>query len=128
MGNNSRRFTDKTRSFFNQKMNFSYCHSMPERSFFWKGKKFPVCARCTGIHFGFLSFVLFLFNFIQINFFLSLALFLPTYIDGLTQAFLNIESTNLRRVITGILSGIGTASLVSIIGNYIGLQIIYLIY
>ena len=24
------------------------CHCRPDRSFYWKGKKFPLCARCTG--------------------------------------------------------------------------------
>ena len=33
--------------------NHSGCHQMPERSFFYKGKQFPVCARCTGVIIGF---------------------------------------------------------------------------
>ena len=32
--------------------NHSGCHQMPERSFFYKGKQFPVCARCTGVIIG----------------------------------------------------------------------------
>ena len=30
----------------------SGCHQMPERSFFIRGKQFPVCARCTGVMIG----------------------------------------------------------------------------
>ena len=30
------------------------CHQMPERSFFYKGYQFPVCARCTGLMAGYL--------------------------------------------------------------------------
>jgi uncharacterized membrane protein len=26
------------------------CHQKPERSFFWEGQQFPVCARCTGLY------------------------------------------------------------------------------
>jgi uncharacterized membrane protein len=30
-----------------------FCHQIPERSFFIAGHQFAVCARCTGIYFGF---------------------------------------------------------------------------
>jgi uncharacterized membrane protein len=26
------------------------CHQLPDRSFFWGGQQFPVCARCTGLY------------------------------------------------------------------------------
>jgi len=52
---------------------------------------------------------------------------LPTIIDGLTQAFSNWESTNVVRFITGLASGIGCMSLVSIIGKRIGNLILSLI-
>ncbi|MEI3349189.1 MAG: DUF2085 domain-containing protein [Dysosmobacter sp.] len=28
------------------------CHQRPDRSFFFHGKQFPVCARCTGVFLG----------------------------------------------------------------------------
>ncbi|KQM23499.1 DUF2085 domain-containing protein [Chryseobacterium sp. Leaf201] len=82
------------------------CHRMPSRSFFYKKKQFPVCARCTGIYLGYFLMIPMLW-FYQIGMFLSVLLILPTLIDGLTQAYLNRESTNVIRCITGFLAGIG---------------------
>ena len=52
---------------------------------------------------------------------------LPTYIDGLVQAIFKRESNNFIRVTTGIMAGIGGMSLVSIIGKYIGTQILLIL-
>lgn len=101
------------------KLHFSFCHRKPERSFFWKGKQFPVCARCTGIHLGYFSFPIFLFGLASINIWISILLIIPTYLDGFIQAFYNKESNNIRRFITGLMAGVGTMSLVSIIGIWI---------
>ncbi len=101
-------------------LSFSACHRMPSRSFFWRGRQFPVCARCTGIHVGYLTMPLFLFSVWTLSLGWTIALMLPTYIDGSAQAFLGKESNNRRRFITGLLSGVGLMSLVSIIGKYIG--------
>lgn len=54
-----------------KRLEFTVCHRLPQRSFFWKGRQFPVCARCTGIHIGYLSLFLFLFNIIHIPFWWS---------------------------------------------------------
>ncbi|WP_084403423.1 DUF2085 domain-containing protein [Epilithonimonas caeni] len=103
----------------NLKIQFSFCHKKPERSFFWKGKKFPLCARCTGIYLGYLSLPLFLCNFINLNILISILMIIPTYIDGFIQAVFNLESTNMRRLMTGFISGIGTMSLTVIISKQI---------
>lgn len=100
------------------------CHKDPKRSFFWKGKQLPVCARCTGIHLGYLSLFLFLFQLIYINWILSIVLILPTVIDGLTQAYFNRESTNIIRVLSGFIAGLGIMSLIHIIGFQIGYLIL----
>jgi len=102
----------------------SFCHRIPERSFFWKGKQFPVCARCTGIHVGYLTFPFFLFSVFELNMWWTIALILPTFIDGVTQAFYQRKSNNFIRVTTGLLGGIGFMSFVSIIGKFVGNQII----
>lgn len=106
---------------------FTFCHRKPERSFFWKGHQFPVCARCTGFYLGYLVFPFFLFDIIFINLFLTLLLIIPALIDGFSQAFSQRESNNFLRVTTGMLAGVGAMSLVSIIGDKIAKGILYLV-
>jgi len=69
---------------------------------------------------GYLSFPFFTFDVFYIALIPSLILIIPTFLDGLTQAYLNRESNNILRVTTGFISGIGQMSLVSIIGKSIG--------
>ena len=109
------------------KLVFVACHKIPERSFFYKGKQFPVCARCTGMLLGYLSFPLYVLHIFTANIFIVLELNIPAYIDGLTQAANLRESNNTLRLITGLLSGIGQMGIVSYIGNYLGLLILKLI-
>lgn len=109
------------------KIEWTICHRKPERSFFWKGKQFPLCARCTGINLGYIFLPLFLFGVVRIPLGWTILLIVPTYIDGLIQAYFDVESTNTRRFVTGLMSGIGTMSLISIIGIFIGKLILTLI-
>ena len=112
------------KKFIIPKIVFVACHKIPERSFFFKGKQFPVCARCTGMLLGYLSFPLYVFHILTANIFIVLALNIPAYIDGVTQATSLRESNNKLRVITGLLSGIGQMGIVSYIGNCLGLLIL----
>lgn len=103
---------------------FVSCHRKAERSFFWRGRQFPVCARCTGIYIGYLFFPFFNFDLLYISSGLSFVLMVPTIVDGLTQAYMNRESTNFIRLTTGILGGAGAMSLIVNIGTFIGHQIL----
>ncbi|HEY8930600.1 MAG TPA: DUF2085 domain-containing protein [Mucilaginibacter sp.] len=96
------------------------CHQKPERSFFWKGKQFPVCARCTGLYVGYISFPLFNFELIYLNSLIALLLVIPTMVDGLIQAKYGILSTNIRRFITGTAAGVGLMAIIVNIGTWIG--------
>lgn len=96
------------------------CHRLPERSFFWNGKQFPVCARCTGIHIGYFSYFLFLFGALSFNWWVSLLLFIPAYADGFLQAYTKYQSNNYTRLITGLITGVGSMALLSILGKIIG--------
>jgi len=82
------------------------CHQMPERSFFWKGYQLPVCARCSGVIIGHTLGVISLF-FFEFPITISLAFLVIMFIDWFIQYLEILESTNFRRLITGILGGIG---------------------
>lgn len=97
------------------KINFVSCHKLPERSFFFKGKQFPVCARCTGIYVGYFIFFP-MFFFYSVNVIWCLLAIFPTVLDGLTQAYCNRESTNYLRFFTGIMAGFGLSGLCDFIG------------
>ena len=82
------------------------CHQMPERSFFYKGYQFPVCARCTGLIIGYLLGVLIYFLKV-LNWKIAIILCIPLVLDGGSQ-YLNWRISNqVLRLITGILCGIG---------------------
>lgn len=51
----------------------------------------------------------------------------PTYLDAITQLHFKRESNNFIRVSTGLVAGVGAMSLMAIIGNFIGKQILILI-
>ena len=101
-----------------RKIEFVSCHRLLERSFFFRGKQFPFCARCTGIYVGYAIFIPALW-FIKIDIYWALLAILPTTIDGLTQAYFNRESNNFLRFTTGILAGYGLAGLSDFIAYWI---------
>ena len=95
------------------------CHQMPSRSFFIGSYQFPLCARCTGIMVGrliaLLLFPVFLF-FVDVPLLSALIvlpiLLVPLAVDGLVQKFTSYESTNFRRMVTGILWGFAEMTLI----------------
>lgn len=97
---------------------FVLCHQMPERSFHYNGKQFPVCARCTGIFFGYLTLPIFHFNIIQPSVLLIVALMIPLLIDSITQAMGYRESNNVLRFVTGVLAGSAQVALVVLIARF----------
>ena len=101
----------------------SICHRLPHRSFFWKGKQFPLCSRCTGIHLGYFSMPVFLFNLLEVPIYIAILIVVPTYLDGIRQHITKKESTNIVRVVTGFIAGVGTMSLISDFGQHFGAMI-----
>ena len=88
-----------------------YCHQRPERSFFFRNKQFPVCARCTGILLGgLLQLILWLSGLRTPALYAALCI-LPLAVDGLVQHFTAYESNNPLRLLTGIVAGCGQTAL-----------------
>lgn len=102
------------------KMEFVFCHRKPERSFFYKGKQFPVCARCTGFYLGYFALPIFTFSIWMPSFLWIFLLMLPALVDGLTQAYMNRESNNWLRLATGIPAGAACMALAALLGQWIG--------
>ncbi len=99
---------------------FDYiCHRRPERSFFYKGRQFPVCARCTGFYISGIATII-LINLYPVPYSLTtlligIILLIPYAIDGFTQLFEIRESNNILRLITGLLGGVGIILIYDII-------------
>lgn len=86
------------------------CHQIPERSFFWKGHQFPVCARCTGVCIGQL-FAIIINIFVDIHYLISVVFLIIMGTDwGIQEAGIK-TSNNSRRFITGFLGGFGLFNL-----------------
>ncbi|MBS4213286.1 MULTISPECIES: DUF2085 domain-containing protein [Neobacillus] len=91
------------------------CHQIEERSLHASGKALSVCARDTGIYIGIFSSLIYLhlvkrktsitISSIKVSFFLLLFM-LPLIIDGVGSYAHLFESTNARRLVTGICFGL----------------------
>lgn len=89
---------------------YTGCHQLPERSFYIQSYQFPVCARCTGVLIGYILSIpcFFILGFIyQLTFIGILIMFL----DWSIQYLKILQSTNFRRLLTGILGGYGIMSI-----------------
>ncbi len=91
---------------------FFSCHQKPERSFFYKGKQLPICARCTGILAGYFVGIVLFIILGSFKWFYTGFLTLPMLADGIIQQLTKYESTNLRRVITGCMFGIASIQII----------------
>lgn len=99
---------------------YAGCHQRYDRSFYVGHYQFPVCARCTGVLIGQILGVTFLLLDFRASVLFSAGLMLITLIDWSVQKIGLYESTNIRRVVTGILGGFGYVNLLFIIVMYIG--------
>jgi len=99
---------------------YGLCHQLPERSFFGGGVQVPVCARDTGIYVGFLVSVL-VITAMQRNRptglpSLSVSILMGGFVlamaaDGLTSYAGLRETSNLTRLVTGLMAGYAMGAL-----------------
>lgn len=99
-------------------VNRAGCHQRTDRSFFYKGYQFPMCARCTGVMVGYLfaipAYFIYTLN-ISTYIVLSAVMFVDWYIQ-----YLKIRtSTNVRRFISGTLGGFSLMSLELVLLEFI---------
>lgn len=86
------------------------CHTMAERSYELNGNQMPFCARDIGLFLGLaLGMAVTLWLRPRFSWLIIILLALPIFVDGGAQILISYESTNLIRIITGILGGIATA-------------------
>ena len=89
---------------------YSGCHQMLTRSFCIKGYQFPICARCTGVLFGNITaYVVFLIYTLPLQFCIMGCAVM--FIDWLVQYYDIRESTNIRRLFTGVIGGYALTTL-----------------
>lgn len=94
------------------------CHQMPERSLFINGKQFPICARCTGVLIGdFLAYVVFFLYILPLKVYVMGCAVI--FIDWIIQYIGLCYSTNIRRLITGVIGGYSLTTLYCIALKYI---------
>lgn len=86
------------------------CHCREDRSFHFRGERFPICARCTGELVGMLTAAC-SFGFWHPGAAVSALLLVPLVADGLVQLCTAYESKNGRRFVTGVLFGYGLLNL-----------------
>ena len=103
-----------------KELEFHVCHQLPERSFFWKGQQFPVCARCTGFYSAYITGIFFLLKIMAVSVGWSFLLFIPAIVDGSFQAATKYKSNNWLRLATGTMAGVGFMSLTAHLGAWIG--------
>ena len=103
------------------------CHQMPERSFFIRGNPSPACARCTGVIIGnILAYATFFICRLPLEFYVMGCVVM--FVDWCIQYIGICSSTNLRRLITGIIGGYSLATIYCMVIQYIVKNLIKILY
>ncbi|MFH1149051.1 MAG: DUF2085 domain-containing protein [Actinomycetota bacterium] len=107
-------------TWFMDQVGYAICHQLPSRSLAYGGRRLPVCARDTGLFLGFAACFLLLLVVYRLERtrypswpkVIALALFvLPMAVDVATSYGGLRQTTNIIRLTTGALAGVGAAAL-----------------
>ncbi len=94
------------------------CHQKLHRSYSYNDNQMPFCARDVGIFAGLaIGFTYALGRRIELTLPLILLSLVPIGIDGTVQLLTDYESTNTKRVITGLIAGCATGIALKIIAD-----------
>ncbi|RZD38131.1 MAG: hypothetical protein CXT75_02375 [Methanobacteriota archaeon] len=94
------------------------CHQLSQRSYEYNENQMPFCARDVGIFAGLtFGFVWALGRRIELTLPMIILALIPIGLDGTIQLFTDYESTNIRRVATGLIAGIVTGISLKIIAD-----------
>ena len=80
------------------------CHQRADRSFFFRGYQFPVCARCTGVLIGYLLGIPAYIAW-GVNLRICIIFAAIMFLDWVLQYGKLLESINIRRLVTGVCGG-----------------------
>lgn len=95
------------------------CNGIKSRAPHLWGICFPLCYRCSACLITFVLTLFVCYHKPPKKLFLYILCMIPMIIDGGLQVFFAIESTNIKRVITGALFGYGIGMLVLYLYQYI---------
>lgn len=83
------------------------CHGIPERCLIIRQKRMRICARCFGCNIGHVTGIIIILLNLMPSLFAGILCLTIMMIDWSAQQFLNLESNNYRRLLTGFLGGFG---------------------
>ncbi|MEC7349572.1 MAG: DUF2085 domain-containing protein, partial [Candidatus Thermoplasmatota archaeon] len=94
------------------------CHQLSQRSYSYNDNQMSFCVRDTGIFLGLvLGFMYASRKKIVLTLPLVIATLLPIGLDGTIQLLTDYESTNPKRLITGLIAGVVTGIAIKIIAD-----------
>ena len=94
------------------------CHQLSDRSYEYNENQMPFCTRDVGIFVGLaLGFIFAIGRKIELTLPLVILSLVPIGLDGTIQLFTDYESTNIKRIVTGMIAGFVTGIALKIIAD-----------